>query len=79
MCGGRIESGSESGARTGANWSRLVCPISPCAPTPHRGAPLPFLTPAHVRPLDRSINPPSLSLLSSPRATVVLHYVYLAN
>lgn len=23
-----IESGSESGARTGANWSRLVCPIS---------------------------------------------------
>lgn len=53
VCGGRVESGSESGARTGANWSRLVCPIS----VPSHPATPPPLVPRPARPLDRSINP----------------------
>lgn len=53
-CVGRVESGSESGARTGANWSRLVCPISlPCAPTFDGSIPRPFLP--SLIPLARSI------------------------
>lgn len=65
MCDGRVESGSESGARTGANWSRLVCPISvPSTP--------PLFVPHPARLLDRSINPsrcripPSCSVSISP-------------
>lgn len=70
---GRVESGSESGARTGANWSRLVCPISvPSAPPP-----LVPLAPPPSRPslaAARSLYQP----LSPSHPTVVLH-VYLAN
>lgn len=57
VCGGRVKSGSESGARTGANWSRLVCPISvQSAPPPFTplGRSIALSTPLAVAPYRRA-------------------------
>lgn len=78
-CVGRVESRSESGA----NWSRLVCPISlPCAPTFDRSIPRPYLPPpiplarsiALSSPLSSSPSPPCSTSISPTSLTSRLAY-----